>query len=307
MPTWNEVIEEIKETQETRPSAFDEVRWKYLQDLSEYTGRDAILYSSGWNELDVQSRHLQITDTDVHGFMQTIHDFSTTELDLIVHSPGGSPENAEQIVTYLRSKFNDIRIIVPQSALSAASLMCCAADEVVLANHSALGPTDPQMIIPTETGQRMVPAQAIVDQFEEVEDKANDGEEIAHFAPILHQYDPGLLNEAREAVDLSKELAEDWAERFMFSGQKNASTKANKLAKYLSDRQNFLSHYRRIGRARLLDETDMKIKKLEADDDLQDLVLSVFHATVAAHSHNNVIKIIENNYGSNYSRKVRSS
>lgn len=306
MPTWNEVIDEIQETQETRPSAFDDVRWRYLENLAEYTDRDVILYSSGWNELDIQSAHLQITDNDVHGFMQTIHDFDTDELDLIIHSPGGSPENVEQIVTYLRTKFRYIRIIVPQSALSAASLMCCAADEVVMANHSALGPTDPQMFIPTETGQRMVPAQAIVDQFEDVEEKAKAGEPIVHYAPILHQYDPGLLQEAKEAVDLSKQLAKEWAENYMFSNQNDASRKANDLAKYLSDRQNFLSHYRRIGRDRLLDETDMAITELEADDDLQDLVLSVFHATVAAHSHNRVIKIIENNYGSNYSRKVRA-
>lgn len=172
MPTWNEVVDEIKEAHETRPSAFDEVRREYLCDLAEYTDREVILYSSGWLEIDSDSPQMSMTDTDVHGFMQTIHDFNSEELDLLLHSPGGSAEVAEQIVTYLREKFDDIRIIVPQAALSAATLLSCAADEVVMAHHSALGPTDPQMIIPTETGRRWVAAQSIIDQSEEVNDRS---------------------------------------------------------------------------------------------------------------------------------------
>ena len=44
-------------------------------------------------------------------------------LDLILHSPGGSPEAAEAIVSYLRSRFSHIRVIVPQLAMSAATMI----------------------------------------------------------------------------------------------------------------------------------------------------------------------------------------
>jgi ClpP class serine protease len=55
--------------------------------------------------------------------MGVFYELKGKDLDLIVHSPGGSPEATEAIVTYLRSKFNDIRVIVPQAAMSAATML----------------------------------------------------------------------------------------------------------------------------------------------------------------------------------------
>ena len=49
------------------------------------------------------------------------------KLDLIIHSPGGSVEAAEQIVNYLRAKYAHIRAIIPHSAMSAATMIACAA------------------------------------------------------------------------------------------------------------------------------------------------------------------------------------
>jgi hypothetical protein len=43
------------------------------------------------------------------GFMETIHGLPGPNLDLILHSPGGSGSAAEQIVKYLRTKFDHIR------------------------------------------------------------------------------------------------------------------------------------------------------------------------------------------------------
>lgn len=304
MPAWNQILDEIKEEHETRPTVFDKVRRNYLRELSNYTGREIILYSSGWTELNFDSRDFSITDSDIHGMMQTIHDFDGEELDIILHSPGGPPVVAEQIVNYLRSKFEDIRVIVPQSALSAATLICCASDEVIMAHHSSLGPTDPQLRILTKQGYQWVPAQTIVDQFDEVEEKASTGENISHYGPILEKYDPSLLNKAREAISLSRRLAEEWSRKYMFSTDSDRDMKAEQLADYLSDRSNFLSHNRRLGKHRLVNDTDMKITQLENDQDLQEYVLSVFHATIATHSHQNIVKIIENQHGSLYSRNA---
>ena len=69
------------------------------------------------------------------------------ELDLILHSPGGSPSAAEGIVSYLRSRFDDIRVIVPLKAMSAATMVACAANQIVLGKHSFPRPTVPQMLV----------------------------------------------------------------------------------------------------------------------------------------------------------------
>lgn len=47
------------------------------------------------------------------------------------------------------------------------------------------------------------------------------------------------------------------------------------------------------------------IEELEANDTLQDLVLSIFHSTMIAHENTSTVKIIENQNGRN-SMTVRS-
>ena len=87
----------------------------------------------------------------------SLHGLTGKELDLILHSPGGSLEAAEQIVTYLRSKYDNIRAIVPQNAMSAATMIACACDEIMMGKHSALGPIDPQITVPTQVGPFHIP------------------------------------------------------------------------------------------------------------------------------------------------------
>jgi hypothetical protein len=174
-----------------------------------------------------------------------------------------------------------------------------------MGHHSSLGPTDPQMRIPTETGQRWVPAQTIVDQFDEIDEKVQDGEDIVHYTPILSQYDPGLKKQAENAIKLSDRLAREWAETYMFSGDGAADRKASAISSYLSDHTNFLSHNRRISRGRLENETPMILNELEQNQDLQDAVLSVFHATTATHDHQQVTKLIENHKGDVFAKSVQ--
>lgn len=307
MPAWSYILDEIKEVKETRPTAYDEVRREYLLDLHDYTGRDTILYSSGWTEVDEPSAKAAITDTDVHGFMQAIHGLEGDCLDLIVHTPGGTPEVVEQIVHYLREKFEDLRVIVPQSAMSGGTLLCCAADQVVMGHHSSLGPTDPQLRVPSISGEQWTAAHSIIELFEEVREKLENDDATAHYEPVLQHYHPGLLNKAREAVAMSESLAKEFAEKYMFSNEDDAEQKATELGEYLSKRENFKSHNRRISRERIQNETEMHVMTLEDDQELQDLVLSTFHATMATHSERRIVKIIENHEGSTYTNQIREN
>ena len=88
--------------------------------------------------------NLDINDADMTGFMNCVHGMDCTRgLDLILHTPGGSPAAAEAIVNYLRTKFNmNIRVIIPQLAMSAGTIISCAAKEIVMGKQSSLGPID---------------------------------------------------------------------------------------------------------------------------------------------------------------------
>ena len=137
MPTWGEILRELNES---NPPDFDGVRRKYLRHLNTITGRATILYASAWFESrPIPPADLQVSNPDVGGFMEAVSNIEERKLDLILHSPGGSAEAAESIVEYLRQRFDHIRVIVPVSAMSAATMIALSADEIVMGQHSQLG------------------------------------------------------------------------------------------------------------------------------------------------------------------------
>ena len=66
-------------------------------------------------------------------------------LDLLLQSPGGDIDKAENIVYMCRNRFSSFRVIVPESAKSAATLIALAADSIIMGYTSELGPIDPQI------------------------------------------------------------------------------------------------------------------------------------------------------------------
>ena len=118
MPSRNEILEEITKA---KGGAQDTIRRKYLTELSDFTDRDVVIVSSAFSSMKVQNLPtflISITNEDIQGFMSSLHGLKRDKLDLILHSPGGSLEAAEQIVNYLRSKYKHIRVIIPQNSMS---------------------------------------------------------------------------------------------------------------------------------------------------------------------------------------------
>jgi len=299
MPTWSGILQELADSRKRdQPPDFDGVRRKYLVAAREYTCRNTILYATKWTQPGpvVDERLISIVDEDLQGIMEVVHGLSGRSLDLILHSPGGSLAAAESLVTYLRSKFEHIRVIVPQFAMSAATMIACAADSVVLGKHSFLGPIDPQVTVNTKLGQRMIPAQAILDQFRLAKRECQDPRTIGAWLPMLDQYGPDLLVQCDNASKLSRELVTEWLETYMFRAERNKKAKAKRIARWLADHRHWKSHTRHIRRDALADK-GLNIEPLEADQTAQDLFLSVFHATTHTFNGTPAVKIIENHLG----------
>ncbi len=171
MPTWGQILNEINlAIRNNDPTAFDSVRNKYLCELYDYTKRNIIVYASRWTSGDLPANLISINDEDIQAFMEAIHGLKGKELDLILHTGGGSAEAADAIVTYLRQKFEHIRVIIPQAAMSAGTMLACCADEIVMGKHSFIGPIDPQFILNTQIGMQAVPAHAIIQQFKKAQE-----------------------------------------------------------------------------------------------------------------------------------------
>lgn len=298
MPTWGEILAELKHTEEqgVKPP-FDAVRRKYLATAYKNTGRNTILYATKWTQAgDADPEVISINDEDVQGLMEVIHGLKGPNLDLIVHSPGGSPEATEAIVSYLRTKFSDIRVIIPQLAMSAATMLACASNRIVMGKHSFIGPIDPQLILHTQVGVQAVPAQAILDQFKLAKSECEDPKKLGSWIPILSQYGPALLIQCATALELSQQLVSEWLESYMFAGREDSEEISKKIAAKLADHQEFKSHGRHINRDKAK-AMGLIIEDLEDDQEFQDLILSVFHATTHTFDGTNAVKIIENHNG----------
>lgn len=296
MPTWGDLLSTLKQLQaQGRRDAFDAVRREALADLARYTGRNAILFASGHLQKPrVPPELLAITNEDVEGLMEVFYGLTGNTLDIVLHSPGGRAEATEAIVKYARSKFRDIRVFVPHEAMSAATMLACAADRVVMGRQSYLGPIDPQFQLETALGVQSVPAQAILDQFrrakkECTEDRAN----LAVWVPSLQQYGPALLEQCENAMALSQELVSSWLQTWMLRRSRKRKERSQQIAAALSDHERLRTHGRPLDRS-YLKSLGMRIDFLEADQQLQDKVLTVFHASMHTFSATAATKIIEN-------------
>lgn len=217
MPLWSEILAKISSESPPNKKNYDLVRRDYLLKLSMHTKRDTILYASSWLQRDdAPPSKIAIADQDIHALMEVTSDLHGPDLDVILHSPGGSPEAAEAIVRYLRSRFRNIRVIVPNFAKSAATMIACSANKIVMGKHSFLGPTDPQIPLATPLGSRLVPAQAILDQHIMIKGEIEDQSESMLWSPLISQLGPDLIVTCGNAIKLSKQLVGAWLLEYMF-------------------------------------------------------------------------------------------
>ena len=286
MPGWGEILNEIQASmRETGVVDLDGIRRRYLRALSDLTGRSVVVYAADFSA----GPAAQINLMDMQGLMEVFRDLPASNLDLILHSPGGQAEATDRLVRYMRSKFDHVRVFVPLAAMSAATMWAMAADEVVMGKHSQLGPIDPQITLPSGI---TVPAGALIEQFKTVSDEcAAEPSRLTGWLPTLQQYPPGLLNVCETAGALAKELVAEWLASFMLKGNVSA---AQGVAEWLSDDRVHLSHSRAITRDQLR-ERGLNVVDLEDDQELQDAVLSVHHSVMHTLGSTPSYKLIENN------------
>src|SRR6202020_2615248 len=84
------------------------------------------------NDSEEVLRAIQMTDADV-------------PLDVVLHTPGGLVLAALQIAKAVREHKARVTVFVPHYAMSGGTLIALAADEIVMCEHSVLGPIDPQL------------------------------------------------------------------------------------------------------------------------------------------------------------------
>lgn len=297
MPTWESIRQEAESLH--TPDAYDVIRRKKLDAVRNTTGRHLIVYASDFttfNPLKAQvvGGQMTISLADKDGFDEVTTRLGGGELDVLLHSPGGSPEATESIVNLLRSRFVHLRFIVPNAAKSAATMMAMAGEQLLLDDVSELGPTDPQMVLVRDGQQVIAPAQAIKDEFEKAQQEVNaDPSKLPSWIPVLREYGPSLLAQCDNALALTHDLVAKWLAAYMFKDRPTGYDDAQRIAAHLANHNYFRSHGRRIGMSELQD-LGVNVLDLRMQPSLRDAIRDYYIALMLTFSNSGAYKVFEN-------------
>jgi hypothetical protein len=294
MPNWGQVLAEIQaqdaKLKNNAVGAVDIVRRRYLKRLQRKTGCNVIAYYSGWLT-NPNAFGLDVNDDDKTAFMMAIHGLDKSlGLDLILHTPGGGLAAAESLVDYLRRIFGtDIRAIVPHMAMSAGTMIACSCKSIIMGKQSNLGPIDPQI--------GGLPAAAVKKEIERALAELNaDPTRMQFWQFVLGKYQPTFVSQCEQVVDMAEVFVRERLLDNMLAGDADKAAKADKIVKGLSDVDQNKMHDRHIP-IDACEALGLNIEKLEADQDLQDAVLTVHHCFMHSLTVSGAAKIVENHIG----------
>lgn len=199
-------------------------RQAIIKNIQHNTGRRLICYISNSSLID---------HGDVVPFVDLLHNIpSGGDLDLMLHTQGGDIDTAEKLISMLRDKVEQgtLRIIVPDFAKSAGTLMVLGADYVVMSDSSELGPIDPQVPSNTSAGQGVwLPAQSYLDAYaEHTATLTNDPKDVSAQI-MLGKLDPVMLQACKSVKERARTFAEEQLRRGMFRNGGNWSQAASEL------------------------------------------------------------------------------
>lgn len=310
MSRWSEIDREIGEAVKAKdPVAVDSVRRKYSKRLAELTGRPLLIYAADWVDMGPAKTQVPIDVginwSDVQHFEDILRGVAGPNLDVVVHSPGGSPQACESLVKLLRRSYTHVRFIVPGIVKSAATMLVMSGDEILVDPNAEFGPIDPQMILSRQgRGKFYSPAQAILDEFEAAKEAViQEPDTIAGWYPIIQEMGPSLLAECRNAIRLSKRLVAVWLKDYMFRGEPGAAARAARIAAWLGHHNNFLSHGRCIDAA-TLQAKGVKVRSLQDQPELLEVVRRLYCALGETFGRTGCYKLYENGAGESICRVI---
>lgn len=294
MPNRNEILNELNKD---KNASQDKIRRRYLKSLHKYTKHDTIIYFANFSAKlpNVNSSSISINLDDISGFMTALSKLHGDTLDLIIHSPGGQAEATIQIVQYLRKKYKKIRAIIPQNAMSAATMLACACDEIVMGKESAIGPIDPQIAIPFQNTIMNMPAHSILKDFAKAKEDVSINPNLSNiWAPKLMQIPFGIFDFCIKSIEAAKTNVATWLDAYMFKDDEDKKGKS--IAEFLGNFDLHGSHGKPFDYEKAR-EIGLKVSLLEEDQILQEKVLSLYHSCLLTFDYTNCVKMIENHNG----------
>jgi len=230
---WHEFLAELQQKEEPKINLY-ELRQACYKEIETIRQRPLMVYAVKFplppNPPQIPSPPISIDLDDLDGFADLVDSIENKEIDVLLHSPGGSPEATERIVELLRNKYEKVGFLIPHSAYSAATMLALSGNEIVLHESASLGPIDPQI--------NGIPARALKRGFEKAKKALQEEgpEALPAYIPLIEKYSLELLEICEDYEHLSRSLVEEWLRRYMFNDNM-------KYLKLIKDAVNFFSNY----------------------------------------------------------------
>lgn len=251
-------------------------RQESIRNYENYSDRSLIIF---WGP---------ITEKAITPFADAINDVQRDyPLDIMLTSYGGDGEAAIRIATMCRStKRSNFRVIVPDMAASAATLLTLAADSVLMSDTSTLGPIDPQIYLPTR--REYMAAKDIVRIVDEViAPRINENPQLSEFyTSFLMDIDAVTYQKAHAAIERSEEFGSE------VLGLRQQPPSAEESQNIFENLHNQTMHSATIGHAKAA-KLGIPVKYLEPQSEMWDLlwrIHALYAATYGPSFHINVIE-----------------
>lgn len=176
------------------------------------------------------------------------------QINLLLHSPGGDGTIVEKMVNMCRSHLSGqnpkLRVIVPNIAKSAATLLALGADQILMGYCSELGPIDPQVPIAVSGITQWVSAFAFVETRDKLMDQIASAikkkEATVGLLQQLASLNIPFTDEMENQIGFAKKTAITLLNEYMlrpsYPQARNRSRKANEIAEKLLSKQLFPVH-----------------------------------------------------------------
>lgn len=241
------------------------------------------------------SPNSQIERDDVIAMVDLLHNtVPGAPIDLMLHSPGGNIDAAEKLITLIRKRAGTapVRVIVPDYAKSAATLIALGADAILMSDSSELGVIDPQVQLPNGKGHlQAVSAQGYLDAFNEYAKmlRENPGDPVARL--MLDKMEPSTIHRLEQATTRSRKIAV----ALLTTGMIKDEAEASAIVDDLSNTRKWHSHGQMIPQEALL-KLGLSVKYLAPHDRQWQLYWRLFCLQITAASGS--IKLFEGSYAS---------
>ena len=198
---------------------------------------------------------------------------SQTAIDLLVISQGGDPAVAWRAMCLIRERFQEVGVLVPNGAFSAATLLCLGANEIVMHPMGNLGPVDPQ-ISRRRNGKEDVKfgyedVALFLDFIKERVHITDQDQLGAILSKLIDEVGAVAVGTAMRGSMLSQSMGENLLRMHMTSEAEGA--KAQVIAETLN--RKFYHHGHAVGRA---EAKKIGLKVADAPEELESLMWGVW-------------------------------